>query len=398
MMLTRLAGQELIDGLSAVTLGASVFKIAQRKASSLMRPRLGFAFGGLFVLFLARTAFYVLDWDFLHLLALTVVCALPLAALLLSEGVLRRHAPWTLKVLVTLGAAAMAVLLIARDGRAPAATWWLGSYVIPSLALIVMLLLTRDRASLSRQENASVTALVASGALLTALSVTDFLPQTPVGLSGVGAAGVAFVLGVNPSTRRETLAVLTKVLAMSLVAAAGALAFAPAFGLGSLDEIVGLGAILMSLLLASNALLDLGRRGAERNAQDFARALSLADTTDLDSFLASLADQPLLAGMQLAEGAMLAEYDAKALGDAMASRAVWTGMVLGDKQAEIAMRVRDELGDLMARTEATHAMMVSRTPLRIALLTMPDVGPARDIEVDLALFRKLAALSTGEAP
>ncbi len=390
-MLTRFAGQELIDGLSAVTLGASVLGIAQRRAASLLRTRLGFAFGGLFVLFAARTAFYVLGIPFLHLLSLIVVCALPLAALVLAEGVLRRHAPGALKILVTLGAVAMAAALLAEDGRAPAASWWLGSYVIASLVAVTALLLARDRSSLSRQENAGVAALIASGALLTLLSVTDFLPRAPVGLSGIGAAAVGFVLGANPSTARGARRVLISVLIMGLVAVAGAVLFAPPFGLHGLDEHVRMAAILLALLLATNAVLGVFQREGAGAAQGFAQALAAADRTSLDAFLNSLSGEPLLAGLNLAEGKTLAEYDTIALGQAMAARAMWTRSVLSGKDADIPARAREELGDLMARTQTTHAVMISRAPLRIALLTLPGAGAADGIEANLALFGALAA-------
>ena len=49
-------------------------------------------------------------------------------------------------------------------------------------------------------------------------------------------------------------------------------------------------------------------------------------------------------------------------------------------------------GDLMTRNEATHAVMISREPLLIALLTLPG-GQLELVETNLALFGKLAALA-----
>jgi hypothetical protein len=131
-------------------------------------------------------------------------------------------------------------------------------------------------------------------------------------------------------------------------------------------------------------------------AQSFARALTEADTASLDGFLNSLADQPLLAGLRLAEGAQLAEYDEASLGTALAARPVWTQAVLRDVETPAPARAREELGDLMTRTEATHAVMISRTPLRIALLILPGGSQSDDAETDLALFGKLAAVAAIE--
>lgn len=390
-MLTRLAAQELVDGLAAVSLGAAALAVARQGPASPQRARLGFAFGGLCLFFAARAGFEALDWRALRLLSLVVVCVLPLAALVLAEGVLRRHAPRALKALVTAGGLAVALVLLAAGGESAISRWALGGYVVLSLASVTLLLAARDRASLSRQENAGVDALLAAGALLTAASVTDFLAAAPLGLSGVGAASVALVVAANPSSAREARAVLAGLVAMGVAAALLALAFAGPFGLASADEQVRFGAGIVALLLAASVVPRTRGRGPGGAAADFARGLAAADTGSLERFLGALADQPLLAGLRIAEGGQLVEYDAKGLGQAMQARAVWTPATLAD--AAMPERARDELGDLMARTEATHALALSRAPLRIALLTLPGVGPTDQAEASLALFQRLAAVA-----
>jgi len=394
-MLDRLAAQELVDGLSAIALGASVLVVARR--ASPLRAQLGFALGGLCLFFAMRAAAGACGSHVLNLATLEIVGVLPLAALLLAEAMLRRHAPRMLKVLAALGAAAMPAALIVTDGRAPMSSWGLGGYVIASLAGVTILLVTRDRASLSRQENASVDLLMASGVLLTLLSLTDFLPQAPVGLSGVGAASIAFAIGAHPGAGQPVKRVVIQVLATGLAAAACALAFAHPLGLTTPVGQVRLGAILLALLLSAGVVLTLYQRETV-GVEGFASALARADTSSLDGFLETLASQPLLAGLRLAEGPLLADYDAAGLGVALASRAVWTRAALSEPWRDADPRARDELDDLMARTDATHAVMVSPAPLRIALLTLPGVGPADDAETDLALFHKLAVLAAQERP
>lgn len=387
-MLDKPAAQTLIDGLAAVALGAAVFVVARPGFTSALRPRLAFAFGGLCLFFGARAAWAALDSHLLGLLSLEVGCTLPVAALVLSEGLLRRHAPTWLKALICAAGLAVALAILLTDGRAPASTWVLGVYVLSSLTAVTALLLFRDRASLSRQENAGVATLIVSGVLLTLLSLTDFLPAAPLGLSGVGAAIVGYALSANPSSSREARLALSNLVVIFVLTAAGTLPFALALGMSDLAERVRLGAIVLAALLAVNAALD-ARRRIGRPARGFALALAGADTTSLDGFLAGLADQPLLAGLRLA--ASLTDYDQPALGAAMASRAVWTPAALRD--AQIAPRARDELSDLMARGEATHALLISPQPLRIALLTLPGAGPTDEADADLALFRKLAAVA-----
>jgi hypothetical protein len=48
---------------------------------------------------------------------------------------------------------------------------------------------------------------------------------------------------------------------------------------------------------------------------------------------------------------------------------------------------------LVRRYKSSHAALVSANPIKIALLSLPDVGPAGVAETDLALVCKLATLT-----
>jgi hypothetical protein len=385
-MLSWSEAQGLVDALCALTLAGSVLGLI-RQATPL-RPQLGFAFGSLSVFFAARAGFHVMGWPGLEFVQRLVASALPLAALLLAEAVLRRHAPQVIKLFVAGGAVvALAAALLAQ----PVSDAILATYVVLSLAIITVLLLARDKASLSRQENASVAALVASGLLVTAASITDFIPALPVGLSGVGAASVAFVMAASPTSVREARRVIGEFAALALVATAVGLALARLLHLNASADIARLAAVLLGLLLAAGAIVRaLGAQGGGRRTE-LAAALARADTSRLERFLGDVADQPLLAGLRLVEGAQLRDYDTDGLAAALGARRVWTLGVLA--AAEVAARPREELADMLARAEATHAVIVSGSPLRIALLTLPDGGPAHEVDVELALFGKLASIA-----
>lgn len=388
-MLSWHAAQGLVDGLSALTLAGAVLGVF-RQATAL-RPYLGFAFGSLSVFFATRAAFHMTGWPGLELAQRLVASAPPLSALLLAEAVLRRHAPQILKVLIVGGA----VVTLASAVLAPAASdRVLAVYVVLSLASLTVLLLARDRASLSRQENASVAALVASGLLVTIVSVTDFIPSSPVSLSGVGAASVAFAMAASPTSTREARQVIGEFIALALVAGGVGLTLARVLDPATSADAARLAAVLLALLLAAGAIVRAaGVRTGVRHAA-LTAALARADTSCLDRFLEDVADQPLLTGLRLAEGPHLKDYDTEGLAAALGDRRVWTVRALAAAKGA-ADRPREELGDLLARTEATHAVIISTSPLRIALLTLPEGGPAHEVDVELALFGKLASIAAG---
>jgi hypothetical protein len=391
-MLTRPAAQELLDGLSAVSLGASVL-VARFGPATVLRGRLRFAFGALCAFFAARATSEALASPALMLATLLIACVLPLAALVLAEGILRRHAPAALKAFVGFGAIAVAVALVVDDARVPISNVVLGSFVVLSLAAVTALLVFRDRATLSRQEDASVDALAVPGAIVTLLTVTDFVAQAPIGLSGIGVAMAAFALAANPNAVRAVRGVLADLATMTVVAAIVACGFARALGFASSFETIRAGAVLLAFLLAASALSRARRAASDGRAVGFAEALGLADTSSLDSFLDALADQPVLAGLRIADGAQLADYDRESLAAALSARTVWTHAALGNDDDSRTQRAFEELGDLMARNEATHAVVLSHEPIRIALLTLPGSAGMQSVETNLALFGKLAAIA-----
>jgi hypothetical protein len=159
-----------------------------------------------------------------------------------------------------------------------------------------------------------------------------------------------------------------------------------------------LAALLLALLLAAGTVMGALRQRGSRTLLDFNAAMARADTVSLEGFMQAMGDQPLLSGLRLVEGSALADYDAERLAAAMAGRAIWTRDAVARGDAAAPTSGREELADLMARMEATHAMMISPAPLRIALLTLPELSLAGEIEIHLALFSKLAAIAAGNRP
>ena len=393
-MITRAAAQGLTDGLSAVALAAYVVAAVRRGARSPLERRLVLVFGGLSLFFLFRSVDESFDRPGMAWFSELLAAILPVAGLWLAEGLLRRHSPWWLKTAITVAAGATWASLIMIGGHPPASTWVLGAFIVLSLLALFLLLLTRDRASLSHQENAVVVGfLVAAGSLLV-LSLTDFLPSAPLGMSGFGAAALAFIAQARPASASAVRNTLFELFAM---AAAGALF---AFGLVHMltleppVEALRVVAITIMLIVAVTTVLRaLQERAVHDEAKAFRRALARSDTSSLSAFLEGLADQPLFKGLKVAEGDLLADYDAPALLEALTERPVWTRHAMQARQSDASNLGLEELIDLTMRTDASHAVLVSPHPLRIALLVLPEIGAAEDVETDLAIFCKLALVA-----
>lgn len=393
MTLTYAAAQGLIDGLAAIALGARVLTAARRGPASPLHARLIVTFCGMCVFFACRALAHLSGDPALTLAARLVACLLPTMGLVLVEGAMRRHAPTALKVGITLGGSALAVALLAFGIDW---AWWsllMGSYLTLSLLAGTILLLTRNRTALSHQENASIDALMIATAGLMLLALTDFLDEAPLDMSALGATLLVFFAVANPHSARGVRRALAELLLVAAIA--GVFAAGLAYGLALVQPAdllrLGVASLVFGIALSTVLAGFRGRPGQGRQA--LRAALAGSDTSSLTAFLGHLKDQPLLRGLRLAEADLLAEYDPALLGTSLSARPVWTRQDLADPALQGPTGGCDELNDLMARTEASHAALISRDPLRIALLTLPDMGVADGGETDFALFCKLAAVA-----
>jgi hypothetical protein len=396
-MLTREAAQGLTDALSAVALAAYAAAALRRRVRSPLEGRLLMLFGALAAFYAARGVSLILGQPELKGWAQLFAPFLPVAGLFLVEGLLRRHAPVLLKVLIPLGAVCVCAALIVA-GRSPeVSTWGLGGYVALSLLALTILLLFRDRKSLSHQENVTIGSFLAAAAGLMLLSLTDFDLDTWLGMSGVGAAGLAFIATVKPTSIGGGQRAALDLVVLALVGLVFAQGLALALGIPVGVETARLGVVMFTLTLAvATVLRALQRRAGYDGAQGLRRALAQAEVSSLSDFLETLAGEPALKGLRLATDVQLADYDGAALLQTLRTRPVWTRQALRDLPAATPDRGAEELADLMARADATHAGLISERPLRIGLLTLPEIGLGEEAEVDFALFCKLATLAAEE--
>src|SRR6185295_8885373 len=154
---------------------------------------------------------------------------LPLAALLLTEGLLRRHAPFALKFFAAGGAALF--LLLALIPERFAEPWRMAillAFQFGGFLAIGWLVMTRDRDSLSAAENRTVERMALSLLLILPFMVTDYRPglfEVPVRLGGIAILFLCWLtigLGRASLGHRDTIGAFA-VIALSSVFAGLAL-------------------------------------------------------------------------------------------------------------------------------------------------------------------------------
>lgn len=391
--------QALVDGFAAAGLLAYVVALLIRRADGPLTPRLVFLFGLMSCFYGARSLAVRTGFPVFEVATFGAVALAPLAALLLAEGLLRRHAPRLLKIAI-LGVTAVGLgFALFTTGHVPfGSRTALAASIVLSLLAVLILLWTRDRQSLSTAENGAVRRLAIGLAVVIPLVATDFhgITPSPIGFSPIAALVIAVLAlsnGVNEA--RDVW-----VEAGLILSAACALTFglSERLDVQLVDDRVRLFALVTAALITMTLVVRIqpfstpGREGGLR------RRLLHADTGSLDRFLNALAGEPMLRDLSVRSDSDLADYPAQDMAATLARQPLWSAAALQATDEGVTDAGREPLLDLLARSDATHVGLLSRSPLRIGLLRVPELLRETEAEVDLQLAFRMARMTAEKAP
>lgn len=383
-----MTGADLADlflSLAAVA-GVAVLAatIRARDAADPLNRRILFALSVTAVLFAGRAALTLTGWGGFALAIRVAAALIPLAALVVTEGLLRRHAPRWAKIAIGGGTPLALVAALWRSGPGlDADDLALMLFQIGGFAVAGALVIARDRASLSAAENRAAVRLAWSLVLLLPLGAVDFLgpmlglPVRVAGLAVLALCWLAVSLGRAEAGPDGTLRRF-----LALVAAGGAAglvlvpAGAPAFA----------GAVVLAALLVSAVAADAMSLRAEERSLSLLRHLAEGPEGQ-DAFLRGLLAHPAVEGAERVEGAALADFDPAVLARAFAGGPVARrGRATGDAAAD------EQVALLAERYGATHLLCLSADPPRLVVLAMPALAAGARAELELAAIARMARL------
>ncbi|HEV7249537.1 MAG TPA: hypothetical protein VGN93_21410 [Shinella sp.] len=324
--------------------------------------------------------------------AATIIAAglVPLATVLLAEGLMRRHAPKATKWIAAGGAAAFTVLAFLPVSIAdPWRLALLFFYQLVTFALAGHMAVTRDRASLSKAENQAVDRIALSLLLILPLLVTDFRSayvDLPVRLGGVAILFLCWLLislGQRAVSHRDTVVSFVVLMAAALL---GALAIGLENGLDA-GALARTAAIVTSAALLGVVWKDSISLRMEQRRQSLIRHLAEDRIDDTLGFLKELQNHPLVEGALLLGEAELADLDLAGLKVLFAARPLLRATEAGLSQSDA-----EQLAWLLEKYEATHVMLVSRRPFRLIALNMPSVSATPGAETELKVAQRMAFL------
>ncbi|MFT3725648.1 MAG: hypothetical protein QM773_18970 [Hyphomonadaceae bacterium] len=316
---------------------------------------------------------------------------IPLFALFLAEGMLRRHAPAWMKIALVIGAIVVATIAVFRPREMQAEfAVVLGSFIVIGLLMIAILLLTRRRRSLSPGENDAISTFFAGLLLSLPVGATDFLAAA--GVTKVQASGLALLIFVTFASRVTAhggggLSAFWEIL---WIVAGTVLAYVVLGFVGGWPEgaaIIQTLSILFGVLLAFRIIQYARDQRRRSDRQLLWRAFAEAPIESLEAFLNVITSVPAFRRAKVLEGPAVAEYDHDGLRAAFAADLVISTQ---DTRRKSAAEFQ-QLDVIFDQHEATHAVLVRANPLALLLVNMPRVGAGVDVEVQLGVLARLAS-------
>jgi hypothetical protein len=391
-----LVADSIVDICGAIGLGVTIFTLHRRDPDGPLTARLVFALGVVAALFLLRGLAWWTGNVALNNLSLVPAALIPLGVLLLTEGMLRRHAPRPMKIAIAAVSTVFVVAgILGLDRFTMAYGVLLALFQFIGFAGAAILLAMRDRASLMASENRSIGRLVLGALVVMPFAVTDFrdlLPMVPVRAGALGAL-LVIAVAVNPGGGAETRRQAALLVALRLVSAM-VLGAAAAFLSPDVDaaQIARFCAVAAAGVLVIGLMVDTVRAAFEAKAPGLLNAATASGAQTRDELIVELARHPLFESARRLREPELVAYDPELLRPLLSMQRVlrradapW-GLTRSDPAVE-------RVVSLLAANAATHLIVLSDNPVDVMTLAVPVISADPATETALALVRRLLALS-----
>jgi hypothetical protein len=395
-MTSAIIVDSIVNLCGAIGLCVAMVTLYRRDSRSPLTRRLLVALGIIALLFFMRGAAWWSGNVLLDNLSSIPAALIPLGALIVTEGMLRRHAPRAVKIAIVV--CGIVLGLCGAVGLEQFMTPYavlLALFQLGGFATCAWLLVMRDRAKLMVSENRSISRLAIGAIIVIPFIITDFrvlFPDIPVRLGALGALLVVtavLIAGGGAETRRQAVLMTALRLLSSALLGAAAACVSPDVDAAQVMRFV---AIAIAGVLTIGLMVDTLRAHFESQEPGVLNSVAASPARTRDQLIAELARHPIFESARRYRESELAAYDPPLLRDFLSTRRVlrrpeapW-GLTSSDAAVERAL-------SLMAANSATHLIILSHDPVDVIVLAVPVTSADPATETALALVRRLLALT-----
>ena len=391
-MMPSVVADSVVNLCGAIGLAVAAVMLHRRDPRGPQTARLDALLALVASLFLLRGIAWWTDNSTLDRISLIPAALIPLGALIVTEGLLRRHAHRRLKVAALVGGGVLALAgALGPVELENVHTAMLSAFQLAGFAVCAVLLIGRGRADLLAWENRAIDRVAFGAVLVIPFIITDFrvlAPDMPVRLGALGAllaVTAILIAGANDETQRQgVLLTVLRIVGAALLGAAAA----------ALSADVDAAQLMRHCAVAVAGVLAIGLMGDALRAVLEARQPGVLDSigasaaTTRDALIVELARQPIFESARRYREADLAAYDPPLLRDFLAARRVlrradapW-GLAATDPAVE-------RMVALMTARHATHVIVLSHDPVDLIVLAVSVISADPATETALALVRRL---------
>ena len=391
-MMPSVVADSVVNLCGAIGLAVAAVMLHRRDPRGPQTARLVALLALVASLFLLRGIAWWTDNSTLDRISLIPAALIPLGALIVTEGLLRRHAHRRLKVAALVGGGVLALAgALGPVELENVHTAMLSAFQLAGFAVCAVMLIGRGRADLLAWENRAIDRVAFGAVLVIPFIITDFrvlAPDMPVRLGALGAllaVTAILIAGANDETQRQgVLLTVLRIVGAALLGAAAA----------ALSADVDAAQLMRHCAVAVAGVLAIGLMGDALRAVLEARQPGVLDSigasaaTTRDALIVELARQPIFESARRYREADLAAYDPPLLRDFLAARRVlrradapW-GLAATDPAVE-------RMVALMTARHATHVIVLSHDPVDLIVLAVSVISADPATETALALVRRL---------
>ena len=332
-MMPSVVADSLVNLCGAIGLAVAAAMLHRRDPRGPLTARLVALLALVASLFLLRGIAWLMDSAALDRISLIPAALIPLGALVVTEGLLRRHAPRRLKAAALVGG----IVLALAGALGPVEfeslhTVVLSAFQLAGFAVCALLLLRRDRTSLLAWENRAIDRVAFGAITVIPFIITDFrvlAPDMPVRLGALGALlAVTAILVAGASAEAQRQGVLLTVLRIVGAALLGGAAAALSHDVDA-AQLMRFCAVVIAGVLTIGLMTDALRAVLEAREPGVLDSIGASAATTRDELIAELTRQPIFESARRYREAELAAYDPPLLRDFLASRRVLRRCAVG---------------------------------------------------------------------
>jgi hypothetical protein len=391
-MMPGVVADSVVNLCGAIGLAVAAAMLHRRDPRGPLTARLVALLAVVAALFLMRGIAWWTDSATLDRISLIPAALIPLGAVVVTEGLLRRHVHRSLKVAALVGGLVLAL----AGALGPVElenhhTMVLSAFQLAGFAVCALLLLRRERASLLAWENRAIDRVASGAIIVIPFIITDFrvlAPDMPVRLGALGALlAVTAILIAGASAEAQRQGVWLTLLRISAAALLGAAAAALSPEVDA-AQLVRFCAVAVAGVLTIGLMGDALRAVLEAREPGVLDSIGASTAITRDELIAALARQPMFESARRCREAELAAYDPPVLRNFLASRRVlrradapW-GLPTTDPAVE-------RMTALMNARHATHVIVLSQQPVDLIVLAVSVISADPATETALALVRRL---------